>query len=60
MPPHLQEQVLTYVRSLDQGSPRGVPGSQLVQFAGTIPLSELEAMSEAIERGCEQFDLDEW
>ena len=60
MPPHLQEQVLSIVRSLDPTMPRGVAGSQLLQFAGTISSADLEAMSDAIERGCEQVDLDEW
>lgn len=60
MPPHLQEQVLSIVRSLDPSVPRGIAGSQLLQFAGTIPSDDLDSMTGAIERGCEQVDLDEW
>ena len=29
-------------------------------LAGTISLEDLQLMSEAIEAGCEQVDLDEW
>ncbi|MCC6455564.1 MAG: hypothetical protein IT328_11510 [Caldilineaceae bacterium] len=60
LPPDLQQQVLSLVRSLDSTLEQGVPGSHLLQFAGTIPSSELDAMSKAIEQGCEQVDLDEW
>jgi hypothetical protein len=60
LPPHLQEQVLSIVRSLDASQQRGVPGSKLLQFAGTISDSDLIAMNEAIERGCEQVDPNEW
>jgi hypothetical protein len=60
MPQHLQEQVLSIVRALDQTSPRGIAGSELLRFAGTISTSDLEAMRHSIEQGCEQVDLDEW
>jgi hypothetical protein len=38
----------------------GVPGRHLLQFAGTIDSADLDLMSQAIEEGCEQIDLDEW
>jgi hypothetical protein len=60
LPQNLQEQVLSLVRSLDSTQERGVPGRDLLQFAGTISRSDLDAMSKAIEQGCEQVDLDEW
>lgn len=60
LPKNLQEQVLQLVRELDSTTLRGTPGKDLLQFAGTIPTSDLELMKEAIERGCEQVDLNEW
>jgi hypothetical protein len=60
MPQFLQEQVLSMVRALDQTPQRGVAGSELLRFAGMIPSSDLDAMRQATERGCEQVDLDEW
>ena len=60
LPLNLQEQVLSLVRALDTTSPRGVPGHELVRFAGAIPKSDLQEMSDAIEAGCEGIDLNEW
>ena len=60
LPPDLQEQVLALARSLDLSQRKGVPGSHLLPFAGAISQADLAAMREAIERGCEQVDLDEW
>jgi hypothetical protein len=37
----------------------GVPGHHLLQFTGTIDSADLDLMSQAIEEGCEQIDLDE-
>lgn len=37
MPQSLQQQVLEFARSLADSPIRGVPGSQLLRFAGTIP-----------------------
>jgi RHH-type transcriptional regulator, rel operon repressor / antitoxin RelB len=34
--------------------PRGTPGKDLLQFAGTISPDDLEAMKQAIEEGCER------
>jgi hypothetical protein len=50
LPPNLQEQVLSLVRALDSTTLKGTPGQDLLQFAGIIPSSELELMSQAIER----------
>lgn len=60
MPEELQARVLEFTRALAQSGPRGVPGRRLIRFAGTIPLSEVKQMSEAIEKGCERMDADEW
>ena len=60
LPENLQEQVLAYVESLQRIAGRGVRGKELLQFAGTIPPDDLELMQQAIERGCERVDLNEW
>jgi hypothetical protein len=60
MPQSLQQQVLEFARSLVDSPVRGVPGSQLLRFAGTIPLQDIELMREAITQDCEQVDLNEW
>ena len=60
MPQHLQWQVLQFVRTLIKLEVRGVPGQQLLQFAGSIPSDDLQVMREAIEQDCEQVDIDEW
>jgi hypothetical protein len=41
-------------------APRGVPGRDLLRFAGTIDAESARAMEEAIEEGCERVDLEEW
>ena len=56
MPQPLQWQVLKFTRNLVAGKIRGVPGQQLLQFAGAIPSDDLQLMQEAIEQGCEQVD----
>ena len=60
MPQHLQWQVLEFVRTLVRYEVRGLPGRQLLQFAGSIPPDDLQLMREAIEQDCEQVDIDEW
>ncbi len=61
MPQSLQQQVLEFTKTLtDSNTVKGVPGSQLLRFAGTIPLDELNLMSEAINQDCEQVDSNEW
>jgi hypothetical protein len=60
MPPDLQWQVLEFVRALaGSSSIQGVPGQQLLRFAGTILLDDIDLMREAIE-DCEQVDINEW
>jgi hypothetical protein len=50
----LQRRVLDFARRLTE--PTGTPGRNLMRFAGTIDPADLEAMSRAIERGCEKID----
>ena len=53
--------MLEFTRALaDSTNVKGVSGSQLLRFAGTIPLDDLNLMNEAINSGCEQIDINEW
>ena len=54
-----QREVLAFVRSL-AATPVGVPGSDLLAFAGTMDSHDLDALQQAIDEGCEQVSLDEW
>ena len=59
LPDELQHRVLDFAEALALSLPRGVPGANLIEFAGTIPESDLELMREAIARDCERVD-DDW
>lgn len=55
-----QLQVLEFARTLAVLSPKGVPGANLLKFAGIIDKSDLDSMEQAIKDGCEQVDANEW
>jgi hypothetical protein len=57
LPYELQLRVLDFTRSL---IPRGGKGKNLLRFEGAIATDDLRTMSEAVERGCERIDIDEW
>ena len=38
----------------------GTPGTLIADFAGAIPVDELQLIQAAIEDGCEKVDLNEW
>jgi hypothetical protein len=57
LPYELQLRVLDFTRNL---IPRGVKGKNLLRFEGAIATDDLRTMSEAVERGCERIDVDEW
>jgi hypothetical protein len=52
LPVEQQRQVLAFARNLSQPIPRGVRGSELLKFSGAIDEADLNAMSRAIEAGC--------
>jgi hypothetical protein len=60
LPNELQRRVLEFTRALTLSTPRGVPGKQLLRFAGTISPDDAHQMREAIEQGCERIDADGW
>jgi len=60
MPQQLQWQVLEFARTLVSSQLQGIPGKQLLCFAGSIPQDELNLMQEAIQQDCGRVDLNEW
>ena len=54
-----QREVLAFVRTLAT-APSGVPGRELLAFAGIIESHDLVTLQQAIDEGCEQVHLDEW
>ncbi len=60
LPLEKQQQVLHFVRALTIDKPLGVPGKDLLHFAGTIEPSDLQVMAQVIEEDCEQVNLNEW
>ena len=60
LPHELQWRVLEFTRALTLSTPRGVPGRQLLRFAGTVSSDDAQLMREAIEQGCVQIDTNEW
>ncbi|MDP2157570.1 MAG: hypothetical protein Q8K68_07680 [Nitrospirota bacterium] len=55
-----QRRVLDFARALALSGVKGVPGKQLLSFAGAISIDDLKAMEQAIANGCEKIDLNEW
>ncbi|MEN6576523.1 MAG: hypothetical protein ABFD90_09285 [Phycisphaerales bacterium] len=60
LPQELQWRVLEFAVALAQSTPRGVSGQNLLRFSGVISPDDAELMREAIDRGCEQVDANEW
>ncbi len=60
LPYELQQRVLEFTRTLAGSILRGIPGAQLLRFAGGIPAGDLQIMQQAIDLGCEQVDWHEW
>jgi len=54
-----QREVLTFVRTL-AAAPVGVPGNELLAFAGAVDVHALAALQQAIDEDCEQVNVDEW
>jgi hypothetical protein len=60
LPLDRQRRVLEFARALALVKPVGVPGKDLVRFAGSIPKKDLQQMKAAIEEACERIDRDGW
>lgn len=59
-PLEFQQKVLEYAQALVPSLTKGTPGKQLLRFAGIIEPDDIQAMTKAIEVGCEKVDADEW
>jgi len=60
LPIEEQQRVLDFTRALAASGRVGIPGRDLLRFAGVIDKIELESIKRAIENGCERCDLNEW
>ena len=60
LPIEEQRRVLDFTRALTERKTVGIPGRDLLPFAGTIEKAELDSMKRAIENGCERANLNEW
>lgn len=60
LPYDFQRRVLDFTQALALSVPKGVPGKQLLHFAGSISKDDLQIMAAAIEAECESVDLNEW
>ena len=54
-----QREVLAFVRTLAT-TPIGVPGRELLVFAGITDPLDLVAFQQVIDEGCEQMNMNEW
>lgn len=52
--------VFEFTRALAISTSQGIPGQQLLHFAGAISSEDAQQMREAIEQGYEQVDANEW
>ncbi len=59
LPEVKQKQVLEFIEKL-KGFPRGVPGKELLRFAGVISPEDIALMDKAIAEDCERADPNEW
>ena len=60
MPKHLQYPVLEFAQKLLETEIRGIPGKQLLPFAGSISPEDLQIIGKTIKQDCEQIDINEW
>ncbi len=52
--PENQRRVLDFIQALVLSVPEGVPGKQLLRFSGILSSADAQAMTQAIEEGCER------
>ncbi len=60
LPVEWQRRVLDFAQALALSRPKGVPGKQLLRFAGILTAAEAEILLQDIETGCERVDVNEW
>ena len=60
LPVDLQRKVLDFAQALVLSLPKGTPGQNLLRFAAIMDPDDIQAMTQAIKKGCERVDTDEW
>ena len=60
LPMEQQQQVLDFACQLVKSKLHGVPGKDLMRFAGTIDSEDLVSIEQTIHEGCERVNLNEW
>jgi hypothetical protein len=56
-----QRKVLDFIINISgSGIPPGVPGKNLIKFAGSLSEEDAEELSQIIQEGCEKIDYNEW
>lgn len=60
LPYNLQERALNFIKRLTLPDKSGVPGRNLLKYAGFIPPDDLNIMSDVIENDCRKIDANEW
>jgi len=60
LPYNLQKRALNYIKGLTLSDKNGVPGRNLLQYAGFIPPDDLNIMKDVIENHCRKVDANEW
>jgi len=58
--PEMQARAAQLVHGLIEAAPKGIPGRDLLRFAGAIDAESIREMEEAIEDGCERIDPEAW
>lgn len=58
--PAAQQKVLEFAEALVITRPRGVPGQELLRFAGTMSDEDAKEMMEAVDEECGKVDGDGW
>jgi hypothetical protein len=58
LPDNLQQEVLRFTQKLNISSKKGIPGKNLLQFAGVISHEDLEIMRQAIEPTSGKYSQD--
>jgi hypothetical protein len=60
LPIEQQRQVLEFARALVKTRVHGVPGKDLLRFAGTISSEDLTTIEQSVNEECEKVNYDEW
>jgi len=60
LPPPLQQRVLDFVKTLARTTANGVPGKDLVRFAGVLLPEEIAAIARVVEEDYERMDESAW